>query len=313
MAVPQGDFLQLNFPIPPGCSEAPVWMGDGFLVDGRRTSILSYTVGPAGWSDGLTEIHEEEAGDDHYIDCASRDHAVQQLGRWLERPGSASIMEIGCSSGYLLRALRYSFPNSVIVGADIVRAPLERLWESAAGLPLLQFDLTKCPWSDNCFDALVLLNVLEHIEDDVEAVRQALRILKPGGVAIIEVPSGPGLYDIYDEALLHFRRYRMRELLQKLTSVGFEIADRSHLGFFLYPAFGIVKKRNRTRLSASAEVKQKLVRENIRLHRSSRWMHTLMKIESRLRQRVYFPFGIRCLVVARKPAIVQRLSEPTSS
>ena len=170
-------------------------------------------------------------------------------------------------------------------------------------VPLLHFDLLKCPCPDESFDALVLLNVLEHIEDDLGAARQALRILKPGGVAVIEVPAGPGLYDVYDQELMHFRRYKMAGLLDTLRTAGFEILDRSHLGFFLFPGFWLVKKRNRRYLNASPEIKRGIVRRNISRYRSSPLMHYIMRTESKLRKVIYYPFGIRCLVTCRKPLV----------
>jgi SAM-dependent methyltransferase len=63
---------------------------------------------------------------------------------------------------------------------------------------LLHFDLRHCPLPDGSFDGVILLNVLEHIKEDAAALRQIARILKPGGIAAIEVPAGRGLYDIYD-------------------------------------------------------------------------------------------------------------------
>jgi ubiquinone/menaquinone biosynthesis C-methylase UbiE len=293
----------LRFPPPPGCSETPVWTGNGFLIGGELQRILSYDIGSSiAWSDELTDVHEEVAGDDHYIDRASREYASEQLRRWLQRD-DATMMDIGCSSGFFLGLLRQRFPNSVVVGADCVRGPLERLSKSLPDVPLLQFDLLKCPWPDQSFDALILLNVLEHIEDDLGAARQAYRILKPGGVAIIEVPAGPQLYDVYDKQLLHFRRYRMPDLLNRLRTSGFEIVARSHLGFFIFPAFWMVKKRNQKYLKASAKIQQEVVRRSIGSHSSSRLMHAIMRLESKLRKLIYYPFGIRCLVTCRKPLV----------
>jgi SAM-dependent methyltransferase len=293
----------LRFPPPPGCSEAPVWTANGFLIAGKLLPVLSYDdIGPIAWNDELTEVHEEVAGDDHYIERASREHTADQLRHWLVQP-TASIMDIGCSSGSFLRLLRSRFPNSSIVGADCVRAPLERLSRSMQNIPLLHFDLLKCPWPDESFDALVLLNVLEHIEDDLGAARQALRILRPGGVAVIEVPAGPGLYDVYDQELMHFRRYRMADLLNTLRTAGFEIVEQSHLGFFLYPGFWLVKKRNRRYLNASPEIKREVVRSDIGRYRSSPLMHSIMRAEAKLRKLIRYPFGIRCLVTCRKPLV----------
>jgi 2-polyprenyl-3-methyl-5-hydroxy-6-metoxy-1,4-benzoquinol methylase len=293
----------LRFPPPPGCSEPPVWTANGFLIAGQLVPVLSYeAIGPVAWNDELTEVHEEVAGDDHYIERASREHAAEQLRRWLGQSG-ASVMDVGCSSGSFLRLLRRQFPNYSIVGADCVRSPLERLSRSMPNIPLLHFDLLKCPWPNDSFDALVLLNVLEHIEDDLGAARQAFRILRPGGVAVIEVPAGPSLYDVYDQELMHFRRYRMEDLLDTLRTAGLEIVDRSHLGFFLFPGFWLVKKRNRRYLSASPETKREVVRRNISRYRSSPLMHAIMRAESKLSKMISYPFGIRCLVTCRKPLV----------
>jgi SAM-dependent methyltransferase len=292
----------LTFPLPPGCSEPPVWTARGFRVGEKLFPILSYDVGPVSWNEDLAEVHEEFAGDDHFIERASREHAVQEVASWLGGT-ELRIIDIGCSSGFLLRLLHQRFPNHALVGADCVLGPLERLSRSVQDIPLLQFDLLKCPWPEQSFDAVVLLNVLEHIEDDLGAVRQVHRILKRGGVAILEVPAGPDLYDVYDRELLHFRRYRMADLLETLRTAGFEVVDRSHLGFFLFPGFWLVKKRNRKFLSASPEVRREVVTRSIRRHRGSGLMHALMRLESKVRKWIYYPFGIRCLVTVRKPLV----------
>jgi SAM-dependent methyltransferase len=291
----------LEFPAPPGCSAAAIWTGSGFLVDGNPIPILSYGAGPAAWSDELTEVHEEVAGGDHYIDRASREHTIKQLRRWLRVPG-ATIMDVGCSSGFLLTRLRHQFPDCTIVGADCVPELLERLAKNMPEIPLLQFDLVTCPLADATFDGLVLLNVLEHIEDDLAAARQLLRILKPGGIAVIEVPAGPGLYDVYDRELLHFRRYRMADVVDKLRTAGFDILDRSHLGFFLYPAFRIAKKRNQKYMNADPETRRAVLKRSIARSGNSGAMHAIMRVESMLRNCIYYPVGIRCLVTCRRPA-----------
>ena len=86
-----------------------------------------------------------------------------------------------------------------------------------------RFDLLKCPLPDAAVDALVMLNVLEHIEDDLGALPAGASHPQTGGLLILEVPAGPGLYDAYDAALRHFRRYSTRELSGKLHSTEFNI------------------------------------------------------------------------------------------
>jgi SAM-dependent methyltransferase len=276
----------------------PVWTGRGFEVDGARVPLVSYGVGDSGWSDALTTMHEDVAGAAHPIDVASRRHAVDQLCRHLPR-ADAVVLEVGCSSGYLLKDMGDALPEAFLIGADYVRGPLEALAGSMPTIPILQFDLQRCPLPDACVDAVVLLNVLEHIEDDVSAVNQLFRILKPGGAVIVEIPAGPGLYDVYDKQLMHFRRYRRREAVSLFENAGFRVEKASHLGVFVYPAFWAVKKKNR--LFAKGQVASEVVAKDIRSTSGSRLLSSLLNLELKLGERMSFPVGIRCVLTGRKP------------
>jgi ubiquinone/menaquinone biosynthesis C-methylase UbiE len=290
----------ISFPPPAGYSETPVWTGHGFQIGGVETAILSYETGQSGWTDELTAFHEATAGEDHYIDRASRLHTLSRLQRWVAADLPV-IIDIGCSSGILLKFLQDAMPRATILAADYIRSPLEELARKFPNVPLIQFDLTTCPLPDRCVDAVVLLNVLEHIERDEDALSHVARILKPGGVAIIEVPAGPELYDVYDKLLFHCRRYRMRELLEKIQRCGLELIEKSHLGFFLYPAFWATKKRGRRYLHLGEDIQRMIVSRNIATANSNPLMHGLMRAEAGLRNWLYYPAGIRCLVTCRQP------------
>lgn len=289
----------LPYPAPPDTSESPVWTGTGFLVGDRKQRVICYDLGSSGWSDALTEFHEDIGDEDHYMNVASREYALSRMARWLCNPEPV-VLDIGCSSGYMIKALRSRLPDATVVGADFVRGPLEKLAAAVPDLPLLQFDLTRCPLPDRSVDGIVLLNVLEHIEDDDAAMRHVYRILRPGGVAVIEVPAGPKLFDIYDRQFMHHRRYLMRDVLRRLRAHGFTVVDRSHLGFFLYPGFWAIKKRNRCYLNRSQEQQRMIVLSHMRLAHRSRLMSCIMRVESLLRDWLYLPFGIRCVVTCTK-------------
>jgi SAM-dependent methyltransferase len=262
--------------------------------------VLCYDVGTLGWSDALTEFHEDIGDEEHYMNVASRENAISRLARWLSA-AEPVILDVGCSSGYTIKAIRRRLPQATVVGADCVRGPLEKLAVAVPDLPLLQFDLTRCPLPDRSVDGVVLLNVLEHIEDDDAAMRHVYRILRPGGVAVIELPAGPNLFDIYDRQLMHHRRYRMPDLLRQLRSHGFTIVDRNHLGFLFYPGFWAVKKRNRRHLKASPEEQRAIVLGQMCQARSNPLMGYTMRIENQLRDWFYLPFGIRCVVTCKRP------------
>jgi ubiquinone/menaquinone biosynthesis C-methylase UbiE len=278
----------------------PSWTGRGFQVGQRLEPVLSYTVTESGWTDGLTHFHESLAGDQHYIDIASRGNSLSRLRKWVkgERP---VIMDIGCSSGFLLRDIKKQFPHAQVVGADYVPAPLHKLAKVHPDWPLIQFDLTTSPLPDACLDAASLANVLEHIGDDAMAVKQVYRMLRPGGVAVIEVPAGPHLFDVYDKQLMHFRRYSQKSLNELLAGAGFEVHDESHIGFFVYPAFAMIKKRNKKYLSLPDEEQLQIVEGSINIARGNPMMDVIMSVEEALRYKVPYPFGIRCVAVGRKP------------
>jgi SAM-dependent methyltransferase len=230
---------------------------------------------------------------------ASRRNAVSRVAKWVKRRNPV-VMDVGCNSGYLLRDLKQAFPESCLVGADYVADPLRKLARRLPDVPLLQFDLTTCPLPDECVDAAVLLNVLEHIEDHEAAARQLHRILRKGGVAIIEVPAGPDLYDIYDRQLMHFRRYSSNGLGNLLEKAGFEVRDRSHLGFFLYPPFALVKLRNKRHLSLPDREQMKIAAQHMTMARQNPLLNWVMSAEERIRYRIPLPFGIRCVAVGVK-------------
>jgi SAM-dependent methyltransferase len=291
--------MTLSFAWPDLDGGKATWTGREFLVDGQQRAILDYGAGQSGWDDELTRFHEEVAGEGaHPIDTASRRCARAALKRHLN-PG-AVILEVGCSSGFLLRELTTDWPESLIIGSDCIAEPLDDLARSVPSLPLLRFDLVECPLPSASLDAVVMLNVLEHIERHDVAVQQVARVLKPGGIAVVEVPAGPDLFDVYDKYLKHFRRYSRQGLRELLTGSGLKVVGESYLGCLIYPAFALVKRRNRRWLEASEETQRRIVASHIRHTGRGRLIHWTTAIEERLRDWVPLPCGIRCLAVALK-------------
>jgi len=288
------------FPPLPNTTEMPHWTGRGFQIGDRILSILSYEASASGWTDDLTVFHENTAGSSHFIDLASRRHAVSQVAQYA--PGTSPvIMDIGCSSGFLLADLKAAFPQAHVVGADVVLGPLLNLAKASPETPLLHFDLTRCPLPDKSVNVAVLLNVLEHIEDDALAVRQLYRVLKPGGIAVVEVPAGPELFDIYDELLRHYRRYKLPALRQLFLDSNFKILRQSHLGFFLYPGFFLIKQFHRKkRADISEDEIPVLVSQNINQTGNNPLFHTLMNLELAVGKVISYRFGIRCLLTVQK-------------
>lgn len=293
----------LTFVDPNDPSRGVEWTGQSFLVAGKAERVLAYDVAQSGWTDDLTRLHEETGGSDHFIDIASRDYALSEVARCIPHEG-ATVLEVGCSSGFLLSDIRRRFPHCQLVGSDYTAGTLRALGARMSGIPLIQFDLTRCPLPDNFADIIVLLNVLEHIGDHEAAARHLFRIVRPGGAVIIEVPAGSSLYDVYDRVLMHERRYDMPGLVALMTNAGFSVERKSYLGALLYPAFYVSKRLNQIRFPEGKSVdEEKIVAGMIAAtKKSSLLMGLAMNLEKMLRPYLPFPRGIRCLITCRKPA-----------
>lgn len=115
------------------------------------------------------------------------------------------------------------------VATDIDHEHLDRLFNRLANRPNLEIaELNAARAEDQWrfqgqMDTVICLNVLEHIEDDLGALRHLRLLLEDGGRAVILVPSGQGLYNSLDEELGHFRRYSEAQLRERMTAAGFDV------------------------------------------------------------------------------------------
>lgn len=100
---------------------------------------------------------------------------------------------------------------------------------------------------EGSIDYAYTLNVLEHIEDDAEALRQLFRCLRPGGRLLVYVPAFAVLYSQMDRHVGHFRRYRRRTLVESLRASGFDVSSARYvdsLGFFATLVYKLIGSRS---------------------------------------------------------------------
>jgi 2-polyprenyl-3-methyl-5-hydroxy-6-metoxy-1,4-benzoquinol methylase len=173
--------------------------------------------------------------DDLYTDSGPEIlHAFSQakrFNRWMADAITPFIgkknLEIGSGIGNLTQIL---MPKSVwYVATDIDTHHLARLrakYGNRPGLEVLYADLASSGDFDHLagrMDAVVCLNVLEHVENDIQGLGNMYKVLAPGGHAIVLVPQGQYAYGAMDSALGHFRRYSEAELRAKMEQCGFVV------------------------------------------------------------------------------------------
>jgi SAM-dependent methyltransferase len=142
--------------------------------------------------------------------------------------------------------------RKLYVASDIDEEHIARLRVRFRGRPNLE--IRKCDLCDaadfsslrGTFDSVVCLNVVEHVEDDLGALRNIFSALRPGGRAIILVPQDQKAYGTLDEVLGHFRRYSEAQLRGRMEEAGFEVERMLHFNRVTRPGWrfnGQVLKR----------------------------------------------------------------------
>jgi len=137
------------------------------------------------------------------------------------------LVELGCGRGNLTRFLRRHGEMMALDYREDYLVELKEKWGYLADLHLRRMDLTVPehyePLRDFGPDTVVCLNVLEHIEDDRAVLRRLYEVLPMQARVVFLVPYNPALTSEFDRQVGHWRRYRRRELEEKMTESGFKV------------------------------------------------------------------------------------------
>ncbi len=139
------------------------------------------------------------------------------------------ILEMGCGAGALLSELAERGYTGL--GVDFSENARKLARAFVADHPGMRISDTVSGEAPESFDFLCAFEVLEHIEDDLGALRDWSRYLRGGGTLIISVPAHPERWNPADEWAGHFRRYRRQDLTGMVASAGFRVEDVQCYGF----------------------------------------------------------------------------------
>lgn len=148
--------------------------------------------------------------------------------------GKIKILDAGCGPGNLVSKL---LPWGEVVGADTSTDALE-FCQQKHSIEVKRITSKELPFSDNSFDFIFAIEVIEHIEDDLFAMQELKRILKPNGYLLVTVPAFMLLWGSHDEWNEHYRRYTKKRLSNVALSAGFEIEKLRYMKLlFFIPLF----------------------------------------------------------------------------
>jgi SAM-dependent methyltransferase len=153
------------------------------------------------------------------------------------------LLDIGCGAGNMIHHLsRYGTVKGVEMDPRPVAIAHQR------GYDVDQGDATQgLAYEDASYHVVTALDVIEHNEDDAAILREMVRVLKPGGHAVVTVPAFMWLWSHNDDINAHIRRYTAPELRDRLEAAGFRVQRMTYNNFFVFPlaAAMILARRGR--------------------------------------------------------------------
>jgi len=168
----------------------------------------------------------------HWWYVARRDVLHDLIARRVKLPENARILEIGCGTGHNL-AMLARFGS--VEGRELDPASRElaaKRFGDAIGDARLP-ELAGVP--GGAYDMVAILDVLEHVEDDVAALKAIATRLKPGGRILITVPQYPWMWSGHDVANHHFRRYTKASLRAAIDGAGLRTDLLTSFNSLLFP------------------------------------------------------------------------------
>lgn len=231
-----------------------------------------------------------EVEDRHWWFSARRE-IVREVLKSLPLPAEPRILEAGCGTGGNL-ALLAQHGRITAFEPDSIAAAMAR--DRAIG-PVLDGSLPdRVPSFENPFDLIVLLDVLEHIGDDVSTLRALRKNLAKGGYLVLTVPANQFLWSEHDVTHQHKRRYAAKSLADVMTRSGFVVRQLTYYNTLLFPVIAAVRLVERL-----LKLRQSIEPLRVPAAFINAALRTLFSSERHLVTRGRLPFGVSLLAFAQ--------------
>jgi SAM-dependent methyltransferase len=226
---------------------------------------------------------------DHSLGLDVANDSAPRYLRWVAEQADPhlgrSVLEVGSGIGAITQ---YLAEGRTLVATDISEeciAALHERFDDASNVDVIQADLRT--WStDRQFDSVVLINVLEHIEDDAGALRSLSRFLRPGGSVVVYVPALNGLFGNWDRKVGHYRRYSRWRLRNVLRAAGLEPVETRYSNTLAIPAWMLFSRFSKAKPSTADRG-------------LPAWDRIVVPISRFIESRVRMPLGLNLLGVGR--------------
>jgi SAM-dependent methyltransferase len=225
-----------------------------------------------------------------------RDLVLAQIARFAKGRPNLNLLDAGCGTGKVLEACQGHQAYGLEYAGEAMRFLRRRGLER-----VVQGSICRLPFADASFDVVLSLDVLYHVAapGDLEGLQEMSRVLKPGGMLLLNLPAYEFLRSHHDVAIHTQQRYTRGRLRALLGRAGLRVRLLSYRNTLLFPVAALVR------------LAQKLFRPRPAVARSDlrpvpRWLNWALTVplwvENRLIQMgLRLPFGLSVYCVALKP------------
>jgi len=201
---------------------------------------------------------------------------------------SSPALEIGAGTGNLSKHFITTKQLYITDTDQGLVDYLKKLFANVKAVRIKKLDVTQVPSKQliSYFSTVYAINVLEHIEDDKQALKNIHTLLNKKGKLLLLVPAKQFAYTKLDKELGHFRRYEKKELIAKLTQTGFKVEK-----IYFFNIVGLL----------SWVVRDKVIRKNVHLKPDQiKLFDSIVPMLKIFESIIKVPVGISLIVVAKK-------------
>jgi len=207
------------------------------------------------------------------------------------------ILDIGFGTGAMLRFLAH---YGKVIGMDM-SAEAIRFARTRCTQPMLLGSITDVPLGSASMDLVTAFDILEHVDEERQALGELARICRPGGHALLTVPAFQFLWGNQDVISQHRRRYTLKQLRTGIEAAGFRVMTLTYFNALLFPIVAAVRVARRLRNAAPAEQ----VKSDFTMTKPGVVNDVLAKVfaaESTLVTRWRLPVGVSVVCLAQRNA-----------
>jgi ubiquinone/menaquinone biosynthesis C-methylase UbiE len=224
----------------------------------------------------------KEAEQAHFWFSVRRGIIYDKIKRF--SPPPAKILEVGCGTGNVSSYLSAKGYN--VTGCEYFPLALELAYEN---FTKVRGDAFSLPFKSACFDVVELLDVIEHFDDEAQAVAEACRVTKEGGIVIVTVPAGRELWSYTDERALHRRRYTKEMAERVFSKAGLTPLLTEYMFMSLYLPLKLARRKNKD------------VGDYFKINSSvNSFLRGLFNMERVISKFIPLPIGTSIIAVAKK-------------